>query len=75
MLVDPAPVRIARFIIRPGVEPDGYICNSVEMAREFGESAESLRKRCHEAANWPDAPCSRLVFYPSKSLVSINLNT
>jgi hypothetical protein len=68
MLVDPAPVRIARFIIRPGVEPDSYTLNGVEVVvREFGESSESLRKRCHEAVSWPDAPCSRLVFYPQQS--------
>ena len=64
LIIDPAPIRIARFIVAPGVEPDGYTCNGVEIVRELGESSESLRKRCQEAVNWPDAPCSRLVFYP-----------
>jgi len=64
MLIDPAPIRIARFIVAPGVEPDGYKCGGVEIVRELGESSESFRKRFHEAVSWPDAPCSRLVFYP-----------
>jgi hypothetical protein len=64
MLINPEPIRIARFIILPGVEPDGYTCNGVEVVvREFNESAESLRNRCVSAANWPDEP-TRLVFYP-----------
>jgi hypothetical protein len=76
MLIDPAPIRIARIIMRAGIEePDSYICNGVEVVvRELGESLEGLQKRCVEAANWPDA-CSRLVFYPSKSLVSKSLKT
>ena len=69
MLIDSKPVRIARFIIRPGIiEPDSYTLNGVEVVvRELGESAESLRKRCVEAESWPDAPSSRLVFYPQAS--------
>ena len=64
MLVNPEPVRIARFIIRPGVEPDGYTCNGIEIVREFGESIEALQKRSSESVSWPDGPSSRLVFYP-----------
>ena len=64
LINNPEPVKIARFIIGLDAEPDGYTCNGVEIVRELGESSESLRKRCQEAVNWPDAPCSRLVFYP-----------
>lgn len=45
MLIDPEPLRIARFIFIPDVEPDGYICGSAEIVREPEESSESLRKR------------------------------
>jgi len=64
MLIDPEPLRIARFIFIPDVEPDGYTCDGVEIVRELGESSESLRKRCHEAVSWSDEPCSRYIFYP-----------
>ena len=64
MLINPEPIRIARFIVVPGIEPDGYTCNGIEIVRELGESSESLLKRCVEAVSWPDAPSSRLVFYP-----------
>ena len=64
MLIETEPLRIARFIVDPGdLDPIGYVCDGIEIVRRLGESSESLRNRCCEAASWPDEP-SRLIFYP-----------
>jgi hypothetical protein len=56
------PIQISIFLVAPGTEPKGYICDGVEVIQEPGESIEDLQKRCVDAVTWPDGNY-RHVFY------------
>ena len=57
------PLRIARFIVEPGIDPIGYSFGDIKIIREPRESIEALHKRCFESANWTDVT-SRHIFNP-----------
>jgi hypothetical protein len=54
------PIHMCRFIVDPGKEAKGYLCNGLEILRSFGESLEDLQARCAAAIEWPSGSDSRI---------------
>ncbi|MGZ8910683.1 MAG: hypothetical protein ACXW09_11915 [Methylococcaceae bacterium] len=52
--------QIAIFVVIPGVEPKGYICEGITVLREPEESVESLQQRARQAVLWPQETCRKI---------------
>lgn len=63
MISEAKPLRIARFIVDVGFEPNGYTCDGVEIIRDPDESIEALKKRCGNSMVWQDGNYHH-IFYP-----------
>lgn len=44
--------QIAVFIVTPGINPRGYVCEGVTILREPDETIEDLQKRAKQSIAW-----------------------